>query len=181
MKPKNILCVFCATLALCVCLTSVSCDLKKTDIYGLLAELCDAFEGSADVGRGVKYAENELEAQDIRALSAERFGRLYTGRNEPPPCFSSIEGYALRLPSDESGFEIHIIKCVNRSDVGEVSNMLLRRVEMISSAEIRQYAPSAYMKYFENAEVYARGRYAFLLATPDNESCIRIIKSRGLA
>ncbi len=170
------------TLILSVCITTnVSCARKKTDIYALLTELCLMFGESEGTGKGVMYAEKEIPGSNMRFLSSERFGRLYTGKNEPPPCFSIIEGYAIRLSADESGFEIHIIKCVNRSDTAEAANMLASRIESLSSAEIRLYAPSAYMMYFENARVYVNGRYAFLLSTPDNEKCIKLIKDRRLA
>lgn len=179
---KRAFCVILTLITLSVCVrATVSCNVKSCDIYEFLTELCEAFDEGAGVGKGITYAENALTSLGIKQMAPERFGRLYTGRNEPPPCFSRIEGYALRLPSDESGFEIHIIRCVNRSDTAEVSNMLASRIEMLSSAEIRQYAPSTYLTYFENAEIYVRGRYVFLLATPNNEKCIKIIKDRRFA
>lgn len=172
--------LFCAILTLIICVTAfASCHIKETDIYEFLNELCEIFGEDENIGKGVLYAEKEVAELNVRSLTAERFGRLYIGKNEPPPCFSRIEGYAIRIPTDESGFEIHIIKCVNRSDTAEIANMLSLRIEALSSAEIRLYAPDTYLKYFKNAEIFSKGKYVFLLATPNNEKCIKMIKNRS--
>ncbi len=159
-------------LAVTLCISLfISCEIKETDIYKFLTDMCGVFDENANIGKGVIYETNRL--------TPERFGRLYTGKNEPPPCFSRIADYAIRLPTDESGFEIHIIKCVNRSDTAEVANMLNLRIEMLSDAEIRLYAPDTYMRYFQNAEIYVKGKCVFLLATPNNQKCIKMIKDRS--
>jgi hypothetical protein len=61
-------------------------------------------------------------------------------------------------------------------DTAEAEALLLRRVERLQSAEILEYAPEGYELYFRGAEVRTVGRYAVLLATPDNASAFRAIK-----
>lgn len=163
--------LFCAVLILAVCL--ISCQVRTVEAPELLTKLCNIFGSEDNVKKGTVYDFDH-------PLTSERFGMLYTGKYASPPCFSRIAGYTIRLPSDESGFEIHIIECVNRSDTAEISRMLSSRIQMLRSAEIREYAPDTYLRYFENATVVTKGRYAFLLATPNNEKCIKIIKTSRL-
>ena len=166
--------LFCAVLALAVCLIALaSCQVRTAEASELLTKLCDVFGSEDSAKKGTVY-----DAE--RSLSPERFGMLYTGKYDPPPCFSRIAGYAIRLPSNEYGFEIHVIKCVNRSDTTEISRMLSNRIQTLRSAEIREYAPDTYLRYFENATVFTKGKYAILLATPNNEKCIKIIKTSRL-
>ena len=103
-------------------------------------------------------------------------GRLYIGRWEEPACFSVISEYAIRLPLDDSGFEIHAIRCVNLSDTEEISRLIRKRIDMLQNAEIKEYAPESYERYFVGAEVYVFGDTVFLLATPDNLSVKRLIR-----
>ena len=167
--------LFCAAFTVILCLAALaSCQVRTVEARGLLAKLCDVFGSEDGIKKGTVYDAD-------RPLSPERFGMLYTGKYDPPPCFSRIAGYAIRLPSDEYGFEIHVIKCINRSDTSEISHMLYSRIQMLRSAEIREYAPDTYLRYFENATVVTKGRYAFLLATPNNEKCVKIIQTSRLA
>jgi hypothetical protein len=121
-------------------------------------------------------ATRKCENVDFDVLSGEDFGYLYDGVFKAPVCFNRIEGYAIRMPLDTSGYEIHVIKCVNISDSTEIEQMLLSRLERLQSAEILEYAPKSYEICFRGAIVYTCGRYVFLLATPDNEAMIREIK-----
>ncbi len=149
-----------------------SCSEKEPDIYGMLISLCEVFD--EEYGTSLLYSDSEQEG--FYTSSPEEFGRLFTGRIEPPYCFSRIAGYAIRLPVDDSGFEIHIVLCVNRSDAEEVSALLQKRIDRICGSEILEYAPESYERYYRGAEIYVYKKAVFLLATPDNRALKKEIK-----
>ena len=174
---KRIFMVVLAVICICGCVPSCILRGKNVDICEVLLKLCEIENGySSD--KAVFYFDEtrKCENVDFQLLSGQRFGYLYDGVFEEPVCFGRIEGYAIRMPLDTSGYEIHIIECVNVSDSEEIGAMLLRRVEKMQSAEILQYAPESYEICFRGAIVYTRGRYAFLLATPDNDAAVKVIK-----
>ena len=163
-------------ILMCVLTALFSCARAEVDEKEVLIGICDAIGGG--YGKGVLYtsAETELEGHTFLKLTDAEFGFLYNGRKEPPGCFSRIAGYAVRIPSDESGYEIHVVKCRSLSDTDEVKQMLLCRVERLQGAEILKYAPESYEAYFRGAEVFVKGSYVFLLATPDNALARETVK-----
>ena len=149
------------------------CDSQqKTDIKTVMRELC-ALQSET---KGVMYCRETAGEEDFFVLDEDNFGRLYSGKFAPPVCIDRINDYTVRLPVDDSGYEIHIIECLNRSDVGEVADMLRQRTEKIQNSEILEYAPENFEKYFRGATVLTYGRYAVLLATPDNEAAEKLLK-----
>lgn len=142
----------------------------------LLLRLCEMSGGENN--KAVLYLNRTPDAENsgFRVMSGEDFGYLYSGKFEAPACMDRIVGYAIRLPLDESGHEIHIIECVDPSDTEEVGALLLARVERMQSAEILEFAPEGYEICFRGAIVRAYGRYVFLLSTPDNASLEAEIK-----
>ena len=163
-------------ICIALCISSIfafgSCSESKPDIYSMLVGLCDIFDD--EYGPSLLYSD--IETDGFHTASPEEFGRLFTGRIEPPYCFSRIAGYAIRLPVDDSGFEIHIVLCVNRSDTEEIAELLQKRVDRIRDSEIREYAPESYEKYFLGAEIYVYKSAVFLLATPDKKKKKKEIK-----
>jgi hypothetical protein len=119
---------------------------------------------------------SDIEKDGFSVADGKMLGRLYNGKWEVPTCFLRISEYAVRLPLDDSGFEIHALKCLNASDTEEVSRLVRKRIDRLQSAEIKEYAPESFERCFVGAEVYVRGDIVFLLATPDNLSAKRIIK-----
>ena len=174
---KRVFCLVFTLLAVCGCVLSCSGRGSDGDICRILTELCKV-GGDGGENKAIFYLDeaHKCENGDFRVLSKEDFGYLYDGIFSAPVCFERIEGYAIRMPLDDSGYEIHVVKCVNISDSVEVSQMLMRRVERMQSAEILDYAPESYEICFRGAIVYTRGRYVFLLATPDNEALVKEIK-----
>ena len=156
--------------------TGCSPSPKEVDIYTLLIELCET-NGEA-YGKEIIYFDRTRNSEngDFHTLSEEKLGYLYTGRFEPPGCMSRISGYALRMPLDTSGYEIHIIECLNPSDTSEISSLLQKRIDKLQGSEILSIAPETYEMYFRGAVLYSKGRYVFLLATPDNASVIKRIE-----
>ena len=174
---KRIILFVLALICICGCVLSCSNGHKEVDVCEILLDLCK-IESEYSLNSAVLYfgETRKCENGDFTALPKEKFGYLYDGVFEAPVCFDRIEDYAIRMPLDTSGYEIHIIRCVNVSDSEEIKAMLMRRVEKMQSAEILQYAPESYEICFRGAIVYTYGRYVFLLATPDNEAVVREIK-----
>ena len=145
------------------------CGRDETDIYSLMGEMCAYFDATDE--KDEKYIIMTDESG-----SAEKFGRLYTGLYEAPGCYPLITGYSVRLPSDESGFEIHAVRCRNRSDTEEIAALLAKRIKKISFSEIKEYAPESFEMYFAGSEIFVHRDTVYLLATPDNAAMKRIIK-----
>lgn len=165
---------FFAVLILVACVFSLSaCEKSPENIYRLTEKLSESF--GDEYGFSLMYSDRE--ADGFTVAEYEALGRLYTGKFEKPSCASKISGYAIRLPLDDSGFEIHALKCVNISDTEEISALIGKRIARLQNAEIRKYAPESYEKHFVGAEIFVWGDTVFLLATPDNLSVKRIIKS----
>ncbi len=162
-------------LAIIVTLSCIlpSCSNKDTPICEILTELCSLFPEEA----GMALLLSTESHYNFKSASGSDIGRLYTGKFESPSCYDRISEFAIRLPQDDSGFEIHVIKCVNRSDTKEISELVMRRIDSIRSSEILDYAPEDYEKYFRGVEVYVCKSYVFLLATPDNAVVKRKIKT----
>ncbi len=166
---------FCLLAFVFYILSLSSCQKSPENIYSLVIKLSESFGDE----NGYCLFYSDIETEGFSVADGEAFGRLYSGKWENPSCFSRITGYAIRLPLDDSGFEIHAIKCVNVSDTEEVSRLVQKRIDRLQNAEIKAYAPESYERYFVGAEVYVRGDTVFLLATPDNLSVKKIIKKTG--
>ena len=145
-------------------------------------ELClaiDALFPFSDRGAWLLSSErrgNSAENAVFEPLTAEEFGHLYTGRYETPHAFSRLLGAAVRLPLDGSGFEIHVTVALNPSDTEALRSLMSERLERMRSNEILSYAPEEYRINQSNAEIYVKGRYVILLATPDNEMAKKTVK-----
>lgn len=164
--------IFLLFLSALICaLAFNSCAKSPEDIYGLVVKLSDSF--SEESGACVFYSDTEKDGFTV--ADGKTLGRFYIGKWEEPPCFSRIRGYAVCIPLDDSGFEIHALKCVNVSDTEEVSRLVRKRIDRLQNAEIKEYAPESYERYFVGAEVYVRGDTVFLLATPDNRLVKKMI------
>ena len=155
-------------------LFSLNCCAKSPEnIYTLLTELSENF--GDEYGFSVLYSDSEQ--QGFTKCDMQTVGRLYKGKWEDPSCASKIKEFAIRLPLDDSGFEIHILRCVNISDIDEVKSLLQKRIDRLQNSEIKDYAPESYEKYYVGAEIYVKGDTVFLLATPDNRSIKKIINN----
>ena len=163
------------TAVLLLMVLLISCGGEDKSAYGLLQELLKACEGVES--RGTVYCDEGAKTSNdgLRVLSNEQLGFLYLGKNESHACIEGVDGYAVRLPLDTDGFELHVIKCKSPAYAREVAKMLMLRVDNLKDAEILSYAPEGYELYFRGAEVRVKGCWAFLLATPDNSAVIKVI------
>ena len=148
----------------------------EADVYDLLLAAEGACGEPTEKGIYCIDRTRNTENGDIYGISAQELGFLYGGKMEAPACIERISSYAVRLPLGTDGYEIHILKCVSVRDTAEAEALLLSRVERLQSAEILEYAPEGYELYFRGAEVRTVGRYAVLLATPDNAAAFKAIK-----
>ncbi len=81
----------------------------------------------------------------------------------------------IRLADGDSGAEIHILRSKASSHVDTLEKLLYRRLNYIKSRSLYIYAPENYEKYSFTATVLKRGNYLFLLATPDNQTAVKVI------
>ena len=148
---------------------------KSADAGELIVALSDEIKEIS--GRGLIYFDltRKSENGNIHIISEEKLGYLYTGLFEPLPCQNRIKSYAVRLPSDMGGCEIHVIECVNPSDCDEIAVFLEKRINKLKSSEVLSIAPETHETCFKGAEVYKKSRFVFLLATPDNQAVKKVI------
>lgn len=160
-------------VVLSLVLSSLSCS--KDEISALeLCRVLDALFENEDRG-AVFYSSNELD--NVKLLDAEALGRLYIGKYQAPTCYDRISDCAARLPLDESGFEIHVLIAFNRSDTDELVKLLEKRLDSMTSNELLLYAPDEYLENYRTAEIYVKGKFVFLLSTPNNELCKKTVAS----
>ena len=154
----------------------LGCGRNETDIYTVMDKLCLYYSENAEQTSKYTLISGETAPAGYVKWGAEKFGRLYTGLYEAPACFAIITAYAIRLPSDESGFEIHAVRCQNRSDTDEVAVLLQKRIKKISSSEIKEYAPESFEMYYAGSEIFIYRDTVYLLATPDNAAAKKLIR-----
>jgi hypothetical protein len=57
-----------------------------------------------------------------------------------------------------------------------VAALVRKRVQKISSSEIREFAPESFEMYFVGSEVFVYRDTVYLLATPDNAAAKRLVR-----
>jgi len=154
----------------------VGCGRNETDIYTVMNRLCLYYSESSEQTSKYTLISGKTAPEGYVEWGADKFGRLYTGLYEAPACFPLITAYAIRLPSDESGFEIHAVRCQNRSDTDEVAALLQKRIKKISSSEIKEHAPESFEMYYAGSEIFVFHDTVYLLATPDNSAAKKLIR-----
>ena len=162
---------------ICACFSVFcGCGRNETDIFAVMDKLCIYYDEGLHQNAKYTLISGDSAPAGYVEWGADKFGRLYTGLYESPACFSLIAEYAIRLPSDESGFEIHAVKCRNRSDTDEIAALLQKRIKKISSSEIKEYAPESFEMYYAGSEIFVYRDTVYLLATPDNASAKKLIR-----
>ncbi len=152
-----------------------SCSAKEVSALELCAAV-DALFLQEDRG-AIFYSSRQIANIPSEELTPSLLGRIYTGRYQQPDCCDRISECAVRLPLDESGFEVHVAVALNLSDVPELTRLLEKRLKRMTSNELLQYAPEEYERNYATAELYTVGRYVILLATPDNALAKRTVRS----
>ena len=103
---------------------------------------------------------------------------IYTGVYGELPEWSLIDSYAVHLPDRPQVYEIHIIKVKNETDTETVCKMMCHRADLLHKYFLAQTDGGDYDYSRYKAEIYTKGGYVFLLATPDNEAAKKHIEKR---
>lgn len=147
-------------LALVIILTScnASSAQQTRELDSALSALFD------DIGVATTVFSSESTDAERSALG---LGFLYAGEREPLEEFERIKSFSIRLACTDSIFEIHTVGCVHPSDcevIAEFMKLRARRLNEALKLEGLQNRSSP----AKEAEIYVKGHYVFLLATPDN-------------
>ena len=167
---KRILC--CAICLMAVGILLVACSGKTTDCNTLMEQICGLFP---DIPATESMYLSDTSQGGIE-MSEQDAAHIYTGEYGTLAEWAMLDSYAVRLPDAPQIYEIHILKVKNDSDVETVSKLLCQRADLLAKyfadpAKTGEYDYSGY-----RAEVYQKGQYVFLLATPNNASVIELIE-----
>jgi len=161
-------------------------------LYPEDAESCSVYIDSAS-----EIDEGYLSRQDLTYL--------YCSENLPESAaeaLNAVDGWAILLSGGTELFELHVFRVRNRADADIVAKLLSRRVRLFRSYDFysavededtrpnlvggnRLFGGYSYGEHpmygntpfvAANSLVYVKGRYIFLLATPDNEKAIKWIE-----
>lgn len=157
---KYVIALFLAVVLLAV----PGCGTKGEETGDLAKKI---YEGALQSSKTVKVYDHREESAFLAALY---------GEEEKPEIFSSVEECTIVLSKNDGGFEIQILKMRHLSQVREGERLLRQRMELLQSAEMRNYLGQRYEDYIASAVIFVKGRYVFLLATGDNERALRCIE-----
>lgn len=119
----------------------------------------------------------EMESRSY--LSHKLAGIIYYGKkSENVRELNLLSDFVIRLPDDQSAFEIHVLKVKNLSNREEVIELCQRRIKMLQKSEVYLYVPEAYEENIAGATVYTKGNFVILLITPDNQKAINAIERK---
>ena len=162
--------VFALFAALCLIITSCRQE-NKVSCALLLSAIEDCFGGTLPVCKTVYKKSASQYSREF--LSPSLASLIYYGqKRESLYELSLLSDYTLRLADGQSGAEIHVLKVRARSDMDTVEKMVLRRLDYIQNRQLMLYIPQSYPVFAEQATVFSKGNYIFLLATPDNQLAI---------
>lgn len=195
-RLKSLLIIAAIALLLVSCAESadIPSDIaaKLMLLYPEKSESCSVYIDSAS-----EYEEGYLSREDLTYL--------YCSESAPESAAEALDctdGWAIILSGGTELFELHVFRVRNRADADLVAKMLYRRVKMFRSYDFysavekeenrpnliggnRLFGGYSYGKdslfgdtpyVAANSMVYVKGRYIFLLATPDNEKAVKWIE-----
>ncbi len=155
-------------VAMSVLLSFASCDAgngKSAD--DVAYKLLSAYD---DLPQCSQYVKNEKEFAK-GYISEESFNNMYTGNQIELSEWDMIDQFRLVVSDSSNLFEIHVIKAVNISDTEIIKKLVEKRAALIEN--FRKTASGYFTA--NKADVYVKGKFVFLLVTPDNEKAIKII------
>lgn len=161
-------------------------------LYPEDSEGCSVFIDSA-----AEYDEGYLSREELTYLYCSE-----NARESADEALDAVDGWAIILSGGTELFELHVFRVRNRADSDLVAKMLHRRVKLFRSydfysavedeesrpnliggnrlfggysyGESTLYGNTPYVA--ANSLVYVKGRYIFLLATPNNEVAVKWIE-----
>ncbi|MCQ2432996.1 MAG: hypothetical protein MJ175_10385 [Clostridia bacterium] len=165
-------------LLLCVTMVFVSTSCGESASYKIVPvdDLLTTALGcySSDVHRDPALQKSGSDT----ALDDSTAGYFFYGEYDREiPELANVEAYALAASSGIYPFEIDILFAASDDTVSDAKTLLDARAEVKSASrgEINNYEP-AWLPMVDDMEVFTVGRYAILLATPDNDAADNAIR-----
>ncbi len=153
-----------------------ACGLRgQTDCSALLKELTALYPDMP--ASDSVYLSGKAEGEQ-GFLSETDASFIYTGVYGTLPEWELIDSYAIRLPDRPQVYEIHIVKVKNETDADTVCKMMCHRADLLHKYFLAQTEGGDYDYSRYQAEIYSKGSYIFLLATPDNEVAKKCIEKK---
>ncbi len=149
-----------------------SCSSGAVDCGTLLQDICKLFP-DMPASESIYLSD---QANGTSAMSEQDAAHIYKGEYGTLAEWAMIDSYAVRLPDRAQIYEIHILKVKNDADTETVSKLLCQRADLLAKyfSDPEKAGEFDYSAY--RADVYMKGQYVFLLATPNNASVIELIE-----
>ncbi len=154
-------------------LFSVSCGGTAKNCSSLLDALTALYP---DIPATETLYRKDGEETGFRTLSEQDAAFLYLGDYGAMPEWSLIDDYAVRIPDRPQVYELHVFRVGNVSDAEAVCKALCHRADLLEAYFRNPEKTGDYDYTSYRAEVYVKGNYVFLLATPDNAAAIDLIE-----
>ena len=90
--------------------------------------------------------------------------------------FELLEDYAICYSSDNTMFEISVLKAKSEDDAEKIVEVFERRKQTLKGGEKAAYDPD-FNNLMNNSEILKMGEYVALLITSENASAIKAIEN----
>lgn len=167
---KKLLSVTTVLLLTAITVISSSCSFQKNSKVSELHDALDKLYPDTGIPTTVFNFDSERASQNSLGL-----GYLYSGTREEFEDFQRIRDFSIRLSCEISVFEIHVIEAIHASDARILAEAMSRRASKLNETIAFEKA-SGRISCASGADVYVKGKYVFLLATPDNQAAIDAIE-----
>ncbi|MCQ2424782.1 MAG: hypothetical protein MJ070_01430 [Lachnospiraceae bacterium] len=158
---------------LCLILSVCSCGAKKESCENLLEGLVSLYPDIPETESLYLAGKEETEKG---YLSEQDAAFLYLGEYGSLPEWTLIDDFAVRIPDRPQVYELHVFHAANAADTEAVCKLLCRRADLLEAYFRNPEKTGTYDYSTYRAEVYVKGSYVFLLATPDNAAAIDLIE-----
>lgn len=116
------------------------------------------------------YSETEQQ------LDAFTMSLWADGTYEECEEFGLLEDYAILYSSDNTTYEIAILKAKNAEDTAKLEDVLKRRKETLSVGDKAEYDPN-FKTLLNDSRIIIEDKYAILLITENNDSATKAIEN----
>ena len=87
-----------------------------------------------------------------------------------------LDDYAVFYSSDNTTYEISVLKAKSKDDVAKLHEILNRRKETLSSGDKAEYDPN-FDNLMKNSQILTDGEFVILLITENNDNIIKAIEN----
>lgn len=160
----------------CVCiglLIITACGDTKTFPQDITCEqiLNAAKQAVSDLPSSEKFYISGSEPLDTYKMSL-----WADGAYEECAEFSLLADYAVYYSSDNTTYEISVLKAADKTDAEELAAVLERRKETLSGGDKAAYDPD-FNNLISDSRIITDGEFVILLITPDNDAAITAIEN----